>query len=242
MCSEFKKTNIDPCGFAEFFRVPNYNIVRGAVIQLPPGLSYEEGAMVEPTACCIRAIRRARVQPRENVLVVGLGPTGLTQLQLLKHETSGKLIGTDVIESRLTKGSSFGADLTLDPRTEDVHKIVMKETVDGVDLAVVATGNEKALDQAFASVRKGGRILLFGAPAEGASYKLGVSTLFSRQTTLVSSYSCVESEMHEAIKLVSERRLDLKSLVTHRFPLREAVSAFEHARNSRDAIKTMMVP
>src|SRR6266487_4942495 len=53
LCSEFRRTNIDPCGF-------------------------EEGAMIEPTACCIRAIRRAHIQQSDNVLVVGLGPTGLT--------------------------------------------------------------------------------------------------------------------------------------------------------------------
>ena len=242
MCAEFKKTNIDPCGFAEFFRVPNYNIVRGAVLQLPKSLSYEEGAMIEPTACCIRAIRRAHVRPHENALVIGLGPTGLTQLQLLKHETKGKLIGTDIIESRLTKGRKLGADLTMDPRNGDVPKIVKKETADGVDLAIVATGNERALDQAFASVRKGGRILLFGAPAEGAMYNLNVSALFSRQIALVSSYSCVEAEMHEAVRLASERVVELKSLVTDRFPLPEALSAFEHAKSSRGAIKTMIVP
>jgi len=242
MCDEFRRTNIDPCGMAEYFRVPSYNRIRGAVIHLPPSLSFEEGAMIEPTACCIRAIRRAQVQPHENALVIGLGPTGLTQLQLLKHETTGKLIGTDIIESRLGRARKLGADLTLDPRAEDVPKLVGKETVDGVDLAVVATGKERALDQAFASVRKGGRVLLFGAPAVGALYKLNVSALFSRQITLVSSYSCLEAEMHEAIKLVLERRLDLKSLVSDRFPLRDAASALEHAKTSRMAIKTMIVP
>ena len=241
MCEEFKRTNIDPCGFADCFRVPNYNVIRGSVIPIPSSLSFEEGAMIEPTACCIRAIRRAQVQPEDDVLVVGLGPTGLTQVQLLKHQTSGKIIGTDVIESRLRMGRKVGAHATFDPRSEDVPKAVRTQTTDGVDLAIVATGNEKALDQAFASVRKGGRVMLFGAPAHGASYRLDVSSLFTRQVSLVSSYSCVEAEMHQAVKLAAEKVLDLKGLITDRFKLRDAAGAFDHARTSKTAIKTIVV-
>ncbi|MBO0888084.1 alcohol dehydrogenase catalytic domain-containing protein, partial [Candidatus Bathyarchaeota archaeon] len=199
VCETFKKTNIDPCGLASVFRVPRYNVERGALIQLPKELSFDEGAMIEPTACCIRAIRRARVRRKDNVLVVGLGPTGLTQTQILRNLTSGKIIGTDVIESRLQMGARLGADETIDPRVENFPSVVRKRTGEGADLAIVATGNENALGQAFASVRKGGRVLLFGAPSLGAQYQLDVSGLFSNQISLISSYSCVESEMHEAV-------------------------------------------
>jgi len=242
LCHEFKKTNIDPCGFAEYFRVPQYNVARGAVIPLPPELLFEEGAMIEPAACCIRAIRRAHVQKSDNVLVVGLGPTGLTQIQLLRNATSGRIIGSDVIEARLKLGKKLGADETVNALTEDILSHVRKLTKDGVDLAVVSTGNEKALSQAFNSVRRGGRILLFGAPSHGASYQLNVSELFSRQITLLSSYSCVEAEMEEAIRLVSERRLDLKSLITDRFKIRDAEKAMEFAKTSKTAIKTIILP
>ena len=242
LCNEFKRTNIDPCGFAEYFRVPQYNIARGAVIPLPPELSFEESAMIEPTACCIRAIRRAHVKQSDSVLVVGLGPTGLTQIQLLRNTTTGRIIGSDIIESRLKLGRKLGADETINALTEDVPSHVRKMTKDGVDLAIVSTGNEKALSQAFSSVRKGGRILLFGAPSHGASYQLNVSELFSRQITLLSSYSCVEAEMEEAIRLVSEKRLDLKSLITDRFKIRDAEKAMEFAKTSKTAIKTIILP
>lgn len=241
LCGEFKKTNIDPCGFAEYFRVPVYNVSRGAMIPLPAELSFEEGAMMEPTACCIRAIRRARVKETDNVLIVGLGPTGLTQVQLLRLATKGKIVGSDVIEARLKLGKKCGADETIDALTEDVPSHVRKLAGNGFDLAVVSTGNEKALNQAFRSVRKGGRILLFGAPSHEASYPLDVSDLFARQVSLLSSYSCVEAELEEAIKLVSEKRLDLKSLVSDRYELREAEKAMEFARTSKAAIKTMVL-
>jgi L-iditol 2-dehydrogenase len=242
LCTEFKKTNIDPCGFAEYFRVPEYNVARGAVISLPPELSFEEGAMMEPTACCIRAIRRAHVQEADNVLIVGLGPTGLTQIQLLRQATTGKIVGSDIIDARLKLGKRLGADETVNALTEDVAARVRKVMGEGIDLVIVSTGNEKALNQAFSSVRKGGRILLFGAPSNGASYHLNVSELFSRQITLLSSYSCVEAELAEAVRLVSEKRLDLKSMVSDRFKLRDAEKATEFAKTSKTAIKTIVVP
>jgi L-iditol 2-dehydrogenase len=242
LCIEFKKTNIDPCGFAEYFRVPEYNVARGGVIPLLPELSFEEGAMMEPTACCIRAIRRAHVQEADNVLVVGLGPTGLTQIQLLRQATTGKIVGSDIIDARLKLGKRLGADETVNALTEDVAARVRKVMGEGIDLVIVSTGNEKALNQAFSSVRKGGRILLFGAPSNGASYHLNVSELFSRQITLLSSYSCVEAELAEAVRLVSEKRLDLKSMVSDRFKLRDAEKATEFAKTSKTAIKTIVVP
>jgi L-iditol 2-dehydrogenase len=241
LCTEFKKTNIDPCGFAEYFRVPEYNVARGAVIPLPPELSFEEGAMMEPIACCIRAIQRAQVQETDNVLIVGLGPTGLTQIQLLRQATTGKIVGSDIIDARLKLGKKLGADETINALTEDVPAHVRKVRGEGVDLVIVSTGNEKALNQAFSSVRKGGRILLFGAPSHGASYQLDVSELFSRQITLLPSYSCVEAELEEAIRLVSDKRLDLKSLVSDRFKLRDAEKAMEFAKTSKTAIKTMVL-
>jgi len=242
LCNEFKKTNIDPCGFAEYFRVPEYNVARGGVIPLPPELSFEEGAMMEPTACCIRAIRRAHVQETDNVLIVGLGPTGLTQIQLLRRATTGKIVGCDMIDARLKLGKKLGADETINALSEDVPSYVRKVTGEGIDLAIVSTGNEKALNQAFSSVRKGGRILLFGAPSHGASYQLNVSELFSRQIILLSSYSCVEAELAEAVMLVAEKRLDLKSMVSDRFKLRDVEKAMEFARTSKTAIKTILVP
>jgi len=242
LCNEFKKTNIDPCGFTEYFRVPQYNVSRGAVIPLPPELSFQEGAMIEPASCCIRAIRRANIKQGDNILVVGLGPTGLTQIQLLRHATTAKIIGSDIVEARLRLGKKLGADETINALEEDVQAHIGNITKDGVDLAIVSTGNEKALSQAFGSVRKGGRILLFGAPSHGASYQLNVSELFSRQITLLSSYSCVEAEMEEAIRLVSEKRLDLKSLITDRFKIRDAEKAMEFAKTSKTAIKTIILP
>jgi L-iditol 2-dehydrogenase len=146
-----------------------------------------------------------------------------------------------MIEARLKLGKKLGADETVNALTEDVPAHVRKVANEGMDLVVVSTGNEKALNQAFSSVRKGGRVLLFGAPSQGAIYQLNVSELFSRQITLLSSYSCLEAEIDEAIRLVAQKKIDLKSLISDRFKLRDSEKAMEFAKTSKMAIKTIVV-
>jgi L-iditol 2-dehydrogenase len=240
MCDLFRKTNFDPCGLAEYFRVPEPNVTRGAVIRLPAEASFEEGSMIEPTACCVRALDKVGVDPGDKVLIVGLGPTGLTQVQLLRQMGAAAIIGVDILPHRLEMAQKLGADETIDPSLNDVPEQVTKSTRVGVDLAIVSTGNQKAIQPALASVRKGGKLLIFGAPAQGATIDLDVGALFSRQVSIVTSYSCVESDIHRALRFLAKREIDLRSMVTDRFALREAPKALEHARTSRTAVKTVI--
>lgn len=240
MCDLFRSTNFDPCGLAEFFRVPDTNVARGAVIPLPPSIDFDEAALIEPTACCIRALDKAAVKPRESVVVVGLGPTGLTQIQLLRKIKAAPIIGADILASRRKMALKLGANETIDASIADLSKIVIKSTGIGADLVIVSTGNPIAIQQGLNAVRRGGRLLLFGAPAKGSTIALDVASLFNRQVSIVTSYSCVESDLHRAIEILVEREIDLRSMITDTFPIREAPSAIENARTSRTAIKTIV--
>jgi L-iditol 2-dehydrogenase len=242
MCDLFRKTNFDPCGLAEYFRVPESNVTRGGVMRLPKEASFEEGSMIEPTACCVRALDKAEVHPGDKVLVVGLGPTGLIQIQLLRKMGAATIIGADILPHRLEMAAKMGANETVDSSTESISERVMKSTRIGADLAVVSTGNQRAIPPALASVRKGGRLLVFGAPARGATIELDVADLFSRQVSIVTSYSCIESDIHRALGLLAKGEIDLLSMVTGRFGLRDAPKALEHARTSRTSIKTIISP
>ncbi len=118
----------------------------------------------------------------------------------------------------------LGANETIDSSSRGIPEHVTKLARAGVDLAIVSTGNPKAIQPALASVRKGGKLLLFGAPAQGSSIDL-----------------CVESDIHLALGFLTRGDIDLRSMVTDRFALREAPKALEHARTSRTAIKMMIV-
>jgi len=207
---------------------------------LPLRASFEEGSMIEPTACCIRALSKAEVKPGDKVLVVGLGPTGLTQIQLLKKMGASTIIGVDILPNRLEMARKLGASEAIDSSSREVPGHITKLTHTGVDLAIVSTGNPKAIQPALASVRKGGKLLLFGAPAQGSTIDLDVGALFSRQISIVTSYSCVESDIHRALGFLTRGDIDLRSMVTDRFALRDAPKAIEHSRASRTTVKTMI--
>lgn len=241
MCDQFKRTNIDPCGLADFFRVPEFNVSRGALVKIPDNMDFEEGAMIEPTGCCIRAVKKAGIKPGNHVVILGLGPTGLTQVQLIRPITNGKIIGVDFMKSRLKAASELGADEVIVPGSNNDTDLIKKITEGGADLVMVSTGNPKAIPQALFLMRKGGKIVLFGAPGRESMLALDAGSMFSRQVQIITSYSCVEAEMQEAIDLVVENRLDLKRLITDRFKLQDAVLALESARTSKISLKTMIV-
>ena len=240
LCEAYPKSNLDPCGFSEFFRVPEELVEGGTVYELPDTLSFDEGSLVEPTACCIRALRRSGIRPGNSVAIFGVGPIGLTHTQLLSLGGATRIYAVDILEERRRLAAQFGANATLDPRNEDVQKIIREGTAgQGVDFAIVATGNTKAIEQACVSVRKGGHVILFGAPARGALMSLDMSRLFLREISFQSSYSTSETEMRIALNLITQKRISPEQMITHRIPLREVNDAFRLSADGR-AVKVVV--
>jgi len=241
LCEAYPKSNLDPCGFADYFRVPSTLVEGGTVYRLPDSMSYEEGSQVEPTACCIRALRKARVKAGESVAIFGVGPVGLLHVQLTNTYGAAPIIVVDVLENRRDFAVKLGADKALNPTTDDVGKVISSMTDSlGVDYAIVATGNLRAIEQAFSSVRKGGKVVLFGAPARGAQLSLDVSHLFLHEIEFESSYSTSETEMSLALDLIEKKRISPSKLITHRFPLARALEAFRLAEKGEGAVKVVV--
>jgi len=243
MCEGFQRSNIDPCGFAEYFRVPETNVDRGAVLRLPDTVSFEEGTLIEPTACCIRSVLKYDIQAGDDALVLGAGPTGLTQIQLLKLFGAGRVFSSDILNFRLEAAERFGADETINPRQEDLVGRVRRMTEGrGVDVVVVATGATEAIVQALKSVRRGGTVSLFGAPGRGALLSYDVSEVFIREVSIIPSYSTTESEINMALRLLVSRRIDLRKLISHYFRLERVVDAIKYAADGKDCLKVIVTP
>jgi L-iditol 2-dehydrogenase len=241
LCEEYPRSNLDPCGFAEYFRVPEALVKGRTVYKLSDSVSFEDGSQTEPTACCIRALRKARVSVGNSVAVYGVGPVGLTHVQLLKCFGAGPVYAIDVIKKRREFATKLGADLTFDPKTDDAPRAISLLTQGlGVDYAIVATANLKALESAFATVRKGGVVLLFGAPTRGASMSFDMSNMFLRESRFQSSYSTSETEMRMAIQLIESKRIRPSEIVTDRFPLSRAMEALGLADKAGDAVKILV--
>ncbi len=241
LCEAYPKSNLDPCGFAEYFRVPATLVNGGTVYRLPESLSYGEGSQVEPTACCIRALKKAGVKAGSSVAVFGVGPVGLTHIQLTKAYGAAPIFAIDLIESRREMASKLGADMSLDPTRGNAPQTISSETQGlGVDYAIVATGNLRAVEQAFSSVRKGGLVVLFGAPARGAQQSFDMSRLFLQEIRFQSSYSTSETEMRMALDMIEKKRINPSRFATHRLPLAKTLEAFRIAEKGSDVIKVLV--
>lgn len=230
MCPHYRASNLDPGGFSEYFRVPAWNVKGGGVLKLPSNLSFEEASLIEPAACCMRSINRCDVSEDETVLVVGAGPIGVTHIQLLSLR-GPKILVSDINSTRLQFAERSGASAVYDATKIDVPSKVREETGGiGADLVIVASGNAKAMIQALNSVRKGGKICLFGVPAKGTRLDYDFSDIFNSEVSIITSNAATEVETKATLKLMEEHRLDLLFLITHRFRLDEFEKAVETAK------------
>ena len=197
--------------------------------------------MAEPTGCCIRGIDRLGIREKDNVLVIGAGPAGLTYIQLLRALGDHLIIATDIIESRLRWAEKFGADEVFDASDSALSKQILSATeYRGADVVIVASGSLKAIQSSFPLVRKGGKILLFGIPRQGSLFNCDASDLFIREIKLIPSYSTTEDEMKKALELMQNGKISLTEMITHRFSLAETAEAFRIAQDARTSLKIII--
>jgi L-iditol 2-dehydrogenase len=221
LCPNYKDSNLDPGGFSEIIRVPRWNVEGGGVQKLPSELEFDLGSLVEPLACCIRALDRCRRGTDDSILIVGAGPVGIMHA-LLAGSEGRRVLLSDVVKSRLEIAENLGVGTVLNAENDDVPRVARDQTGGrGVDLAIVASGNPRAIVQALKSVRNGGRVCLFGIPVEGSALDYDLSKLYNSSVSLIPSYGAVEGDVAKAMKIVSARSGEFGRVITHRFPLRD---------------------
>jgi len=240
MCPYYRKTNLDPGGFSEYFRVPAFNVERGGILKLPAHVSFEEGGLVEPLATVIRAQRRAKISKGDQVLVVGVGPMGVLHVMYSKTLGASSVIATDVSEYRLELSAKLGADHVVKADSEIQEEVKGLTEGRGADVVIVASGSPRAIINALKAVRRGGTVLLFGVPFRGTKLDYDVSDLVNNEVNLISSNAAVEEDTRMALSLISEGRIDVKRIITHRFSLDQFPQALKEAEEGR-AMKVMIL-
>jgi L-iditol 2-dehydrogenase len=241
MCNRYRTSNIVPGGFSEFFRVPRWNVEKGGVLKLPDQMQFEVASLIEPLACCVRALRRCKVLPGDSVLVVGAGPVGMTHALMLE-QLGARVMLSDVSESRLGFATESGFLLSLNARKVDVPARVRAETEgEGADVAIVATGSKDAILQGLRSIRKGGRVCLFGVPARGSVLAYDMSELYNAEQQIITSYAATEDDTKEALRILASYASDFGKLVTNRFSISKFAEAVEVA-SSATAMKVVITP
>jgi L-iditol 2-dehydrogenase len=242
MCEYYQKSNIDPCGLSDKFIVPAWNVERGGVLRLPDRITYEQASLIEPLACCLRALHKIPFQKGDDLVIFGAGPAGIMLVTLAKLAGAGKIFVVDINHFRLEFSRRFISEAYfLNAETANYSKIIKAHTKSrGVDVSIVATSSLTALSNAFEITRKGGYIILFGVPSKDSQFPLEASKLYSNELSIIPSYAASELETNEALNLLAERKINLDFLITHKYTLEQSPNAVFCAHKAKDCMKVII--
>uniref|UniRef100_A0A7N8WYC1 Sorbitol dehydrogenase n=1 Tax=Mastacembelus armatus TaxID=205130 RepID=A0A7N8WYC1_9TELE len=208
--------------------------------KLPDNLTFEEGALIEPLSVAIHACRRAGVTLGSTVLICGAGPIGLVCLLVAKAMGASRVIITDLLEERLTVAKKLGADFQLTVKRGHGAQQLAKTVEDMLGaqphITIECTGAESSIQTAIYATRSGGVVVLVGLGAEMATVPLLNAALREVDIRGVFRYC---NTWPTAIDMLASGQVNVKPLVTHRFPLEQAVQAFETTRQGL-GIKVML--
>jgi len=241
LCEQFHKTNIEPGGFAEYFKAAALNL-QIDTLEIPENVSFEEATFIEPIGCCLRALKKCKIQAGDSVAIIGAGTTGIIHIALSKIFGAAETIVSDLIDYRLNVAKKFGADVTVNQENEDLTEVVRAETDRrGVDLAIVTAPNLEAYKTGINVCRKGGKLCVFAPIQPGKYLQLSLKELFFSEIQMIPSYSTSHLETRTALELIKSGRINVKELITHRFRLVDAVKAFETALENKESLKVMVL-
>ncbi|MBI3991588.1 MAG: galactitol-1-phosphate 5-dehydrogenase [Candidatus Omnitrophica bacterium] len=217
-------------GFAEFVKVPAGNLVKA-----PAKLDDELPAFVEPAVVAEHCLWRAGgIKPGQSVAVFGLGPIGNLVAQWAKASKAGRIFGIDIDENKIAIARKTGIkDLFNAKETDPIKSILGITDNKGVDLAVEAAGSSRALENCFKAVRKLGRVALVGRIENEVRMSPETYALILRkELVLTGSWgyrfnNFKYAEWYNTLNAMKKGELNVKPLITHRFPLSKAREVFE---------------
>jgi L-iditol 2-dehydrogenase len=242
MCRAFRSSNLDPGGFAAFIRVPARHVA-AVTFPVPDSLEDAEAAFTEPLASCLRAVKRAPLEPGEAAVVVVLGSIGLLLTQLAKKQgVRVIMVGKD--QFRLSKAAEAGADEILDAaQGERVLAEVRRLSPEGrgADVTIEATGRPEVWEQAVEVTRKAGTVVLFGGCEPGTSFRVDTRRMHYEELTLLGVFHHTPRHIREALSLLDQGLVNAELLLTHQMALPSLPEAFELLARGQ-AIKVVLKP
>jgi len=229
-------------GFSEYVRVMDWIVRRNGVVRIPDGVSFEQASFIEPVNTCMKGIETLRLTSGESVLVMGQGPIGI-MLAVLARRRGARVITSDLLPQRHTIAKAFGLAENIDASTSDTVRAVKGLTEGrGVDAVILAVAGNGLIQPAMEATRPGGRVLLFAQTQHGETV-IDPAAVCVDEKSLLGSYSASVDLQEESARFVLDREMDLERLISHRFPLAEAVAALRlAARPKPDSMKIVIQP
>jgi L-iditol 2-dehydrogenase len=240
-CDTWRKTVIMPGGISEYILIPEINL-ENDTLNLPDTLSYEEGTLIEPIACVIKALKRANIRHGDIVLIIGLGVMGMLNGIIAKKYAAAKIIGTDSVDFRLHRALELGFDAVIDISQIDSKKglqnITGRETS---EIVIVCPNSIDALTEGLSLTGQGGSLVMFTPVKPDELITVNPNELYFKDINIVTSYSCGPTDTADALKLLEEGTVKAEKIITHRFPIEKTEEAFRLTAEASDSLKSIIV-
>lgn len=228
-CPTYKRTGItagfEPAGggYAQYVRVMPF--VFPGVVKVPARSTLIEAAFLEPVNTVLKAIKRLNLLPGDRVMVAGQGPIGLMFTRLLSLARI-EVLATDLLPERLRLAKRFGATRSLRADAPALDEAAARWTRGrGLDAVILAVPVNALVPLAQRFVRGGGQVMLFAHTLREDFGKVDYGAVCADEKDLLGSYSSDVTLQKEVAKIVFSRKLDVRTLVTHRFGLEETAKA-----------------
>jgi L-iditol 2-dehydrogenase len=230
-------------GFAEFMLITETAIRQGNVVELPDGLSYEEAAVIEPFSCAYHGMMACQPKPNDNVLIVGAGPIGLMHMRIATMLGANKVIVSEINPQRIKEALAMGAMYVINPLEQNLPEFVKDLTRGkGIDVGIVAVGSAAAQKQCEEVMGYQGRMNLFGGlPKDAEITHLNANLIHYRELVVTGTTGQTVKQYRTALELVANHHIEIKDLISNKFPLVNITEAVEYAR-SQQGLKTLVVP
>jgi L-iditol 2-dehydrogenase len=231
-CGEYRQHG----AFAELVAVPE-NIVYA----LPDELPFESAALIEAVSIAVHAANITDIRLGDTVVVVGSGMIGLLAIQAVRLKGAGTIIATDLEENRLELAKKLGADITINAKGVDIPAEIRKRTSGrGADAALEVVGHVATVNDAIASVRKGGHVTLVGNLSPKIEFPL--QSVVTREITVKGSCAS-QGEYPECIRLLATGAIRVEPLITAKATLAEGPAWFDKLYSGMPgAMKVLICP
>ena len=231
-------------GFAEFMVVPEDAVRNGCVNTIPSELSFEEAALAEPLACAINGQQLSQINLGNTVVVIGAGPLGCIHLQLAKAKGASRTILVELSRERIDFAKKFAfPDIVIDPSSENAIQRIKEETEGrGADRIIVSCPSGKAQEESLSMVAPRGIINFFGGlPLDNPFIKFNSNLIHYGEFYVVGTHGSAPYHNELALSLISQEKVRIRELVTHRLPLERLEEGLALAE-SKKGMKVLINP
>jgi len=240
VCRDYKGAALKPGTLVEYFTYKKNQLIKFE------GLSFEEAAVVEPCSCALHSTRLADPKVGDTIVIIGAGCIGLLRLQIVKNLGAAKIIVIETNEKRIRLAKELGADIVVNPKSDNIENIIFNETYEnyGADIVFEDAGLSETQELALKLARPHGVVML-----SGISPKPAVVDVFKyiqlKELTILGAIGTGDlpdrrNDYQVSIDLIKSNKVKVKPIISDIYELKDYKNAFSAADDGLNTIKVMI--